>query len=52
MEGQLHADKIAEGMLFGTTKHIINKGAVQIFTTRTNNIKKGFVILYIVFSID
>jgi hypothetical protein len=41
-----------EGMLFGTAKHIINEGTVQIFTTRTNKIKKGLVVLHIVFFID
>ena len=39
-------------MLFGTTKHIINEGTIQVFTTGANEIKKGLVVLYIVFFID
>jgi hypothetical protein len=41
-----------ERILFGTTKHIINEGTIQVFTTRANEIKKGLVILYIVFFVD
>lgn len=41
-----------EGLLFGTTKHIVNERAIQIFTTWTNEIKKGHVVLHIIFFID
>lgn len=41
-----------EGMLFGTTKHIVNERAIQIFTTWTNEIKKSLVVFDIVFFIN
>jgi hypothetical protein len=40
------------GMLFRATQHIINKRAVQIFTTRADEIKKGFMIFHIIFGIN
>jgi hypothetical protein len=41
-----------EGNLLRTAKHIIDEGTVQIFTTWTNEIKKGHVIFHVIFFID
>jgi hypothetical protein len=41
-----------EGNLLRTTKHIIDESAVYIFTTWTNELKKGFMVFHVIFFID
>jgi hypothetical protein len=38
--------------LLRTAKHVINERTIQIFATRTNEIKKGFVIFHIIFLVN
>ena len=41
-----------KGRLLGTPEHVVDEGAVEIFTTGTNQVKKGFMVGHIIFFID